>query len=133
MNDLEQLFQQRIEQLEAGKPLEVCLEELPEKEARALRLIADIRSVSFSEADEESTVEQRAAVLGAAEKRLGAAAAPATLPRVSLFSQLQTWLDWLLTRRELAVGLALVLVIALLSMAWFGLTQDRNGDEADPT
>jgi hypothetical protein len=70
MNDVEQVFQERLEQIEEGQPVDVCLEGLPEEEAKALRLIAALRTLSVDDADEESIVVQRSQVLGAAASRL---------------------------------------------------------------
>lgn len=130
MNELEEIFQERIERLERGEAVDVCLAGLPEAEARALRLIADIRAMSLVDAEVESIANQRAAVLGTAVTRLKPQPTPpaSSLP---LLAQLQNWLDWLLNRRELAAGLALVLIVALLSVVWLGFSRGQTGDDAE--
>ncbi|HRQ38069.1 MAG TPA: DUF5666 domain-containing protein [Chloroflexota bacterium] len=133
MDELAELLQERIERLERGEPVDACLPGLPEAEARALRLIADIRAVSLLDAaldaEAESIADQRALVLGTAVRRLQPPTPPPASP--PLIAQLQGWLDWLLTRRELAAGLAIVLLIALVSLAWLGLSRGQTGDEAE--
>ncbi len=129
MDELAELFQERIERLERGEPVEVCLAGLPEAEARALRLIADIRAFSAADAEAASIADQRALVLGTAVHRLKPSTPPPTSPPI--LAQLQGWLDWLLTRRELAAGLAIVLLIALVSLAWLGLSRGQTDDEVE--
>ncbi len=129
MNELEELFQERIERLERGESVESCLTGLPEAEARALRLIADIRAMAQADVAAETVADQRALVLGTAVHRLKPTTPPTASP--PLIVQLQGWLDWLLTRRELAAGLAIVLLIALVSLAWLGLSRGQTADETE--
>lgn len=129
MNDIEEILQERIERLERGEPVEVCLAGLPEAEARALRLIADIRALALVDAEAESIADQRALVLGTAVTRLRPSTPPTTSP--PLIAQLQGWLDGLLSRRELAAGLAIILIVALLSVVWLGLSRGQTGRDAE--
>ncbi|MCL4262923.1 MAG: FecR domain-containing protein [Anaerolineae bacterium] len=130
MNDIEEILQERIERLERGEAVEVCLAGLPEAEARALRLIADIRALALVDAEVASIADQRALVLGTAVTRLKPTAIPPTTAP-PLLGQLQGWLDRLLSRRELAAGLAIVLIVALLSVVWLGLSRGQTGNDAE--
>ncbi len=125
MSDLAQVLQQRIEQLEAGDPLEVCLAGLPEQETKALQLIAAIHTMSMDDADEKSITAQRADVLKAAAARLDHTT-PLPAHSIPFLAQLQTLVDRLLTRRELAIGLASLFVITLLGAAWLGMSRWRH-------
>lgn len=130
MSNLAQVLQQRIEQLEAGEPLEACLAGLPERETKALHLIATIHAMSIDDADEKSIAAQRAAVLQAAATHQEDTAVPFT-HNAPFLTQLQTLVDRLLTRRELAVGLASLLVIMLLGAAWLGMTRRQNSSNIE--
>ncbi len=130
MNDIEQLFQERLEQLEAGESPEACLEGLPEEETKALRLIAAIRTLSVDDADEESIVAQRSEILGAASTRLNGKTAP-TLGTLALpfWEQLKAWLQRFLANRELVIGFASLLIIVILGLAFRGNTWQLKTDE----
>lgn len=129
MSELEQVLQERIEQLEKGEPLEACLAGLPEQEASALRLIASVRGLPVDNIDQASITAQRAEVLKVAAKELTPSATPSSPSTPPLLAQLQTWLDWLLTRRELAAGLAFVFIASLLGVIWLGLSRGQADDE----
>lgn len=129
MNDIEQLFQDRLEQMEEGETLEACLEGLPEEEAIALRLIAAIRTLSVDDADEESIVAQRSEILGAAAARLNGKAAPTLAPAALPFwVQLKVLLQRFFANREMVIGFAALFVVILFGLAWRGIVQPQNDD-----
>ena len=63
MKDSARLLQEQLEQLEAGKPLEACLADLPEEEADLLRIGAMLREVQYPERDNNIVATQRAGLL----------------------------------------------------------------------
>jgi len=103
MTDLEELFQQRIEQLEAGEPLAVCQQGLPAEEAALLQLAADLRQVNAPARAPEQVAQQRAHLLTLA------ADAPA-----SRTHPLTAVIAWLTARPVAAGALALAAVVVLI-------------------
>ncbi len=81
MNNSTMLFQERLEQLEAGHPLELCLEGLPEQEAAALRFAAALRQIPIPDEEETAVAAQRVAVLQAAARNLNGRSATAKSAR----------------------------------------------------
>ncbi|MDJ0755361.1 MAG: DUF5666 domain-containing protein [Ardenticatenaceae bacterium] len=127
MSELEQILQQRIEQLEAGEPLEACLAGLPKQEAEALQLIAAVRSLSVDDADEALVAAQRAEILGAAATHInGSAVAPAS---AGLLERIKAWFEPLKGYQRLAVGLAPLFLILIVTLAFWGV--NRGNDVAD--
>ena len=127
MSNLEQLLHERLKQLEAGESLGSCLTGLPEEEAKALQLIAGIRMLAIDDIDEESVRAQRRNVLQAAAVRLNGTNAPAGAGNLFL-AQLQTVFQRFFAHRELAIGLASLLVIVVLGLAWRGMAQRQNAE-----
>lgn len=131
MIEPEELLQQRLEQLEAGQPLAACLQGLPERESRILQMIASLKIVPFPEEDAELVAAQRANVLGAAATELTmkptSASDVTNTTAIPLLDRLRDQLDRLLSRRELATGLASVLVLIGLLIVGVGLSRWRDG------
>ena len=131
MIEPEELLQQRLEQLEAGQPLATCLQGLPERETRILQMIAALKTVPFPEEDTELIAAQRANVLGAARTELTMKPTPVSdvtnTTAIPLLDRLRDQLDRLLSRRELATGLASVLVLIGLLVVGVGLSRWRDG------
>ncbi len=71
MKDAARLLQERLEQLEADKPLEACLADLPEEEADLLRMAAMLREVQYPERDDAIVATQRKNLLKLAASRQG--------------------------------------------------------------
>lgn len=129
MMEPEETLQQRLEQLAAGRPLEACLDGLTEQEARMVRLAAALQDAPQPEADEAITAVQRQRVLQAAAQTLPAAPVSESAPvqtAVPLLQSVRAGIDWLFSRRELAVGLAAALVVVVLLAVGIGLTR-RDG------
>lgn len=63
MEDSARLLQERLEQLEAGKPLEACLADLSGEEADLLKLAAMLREVEYPERNSDIVADQRARLL----------------------------------------------------------------------
>ncbi len=68
MKDITELLQERLEQLEAGRPLEACLADLPEAEAELLRLAASLGQVRYPGRDSAIVAAQRAKLVKLAIK-----------------------------------------------------------------
>jgi hypothetical protein len=68
MKDSARLLQERLEQLEAGRPLAACLADLPEDEADLLRLAARLGEVQYPERDSDTVAVQRADLLTLASR-----------------------------------------------------------------
>jgi hypothetical protein len=77
MNRIEDLFQERLEQLQNGEPLEDCGAGLPEQEAQLLALAAKLRELDYPQPNQETVATQRAEVMRQARAR----GRPKALPR----------------------------------------------------
>ncbi len=69
MDELHDLFQERLARLERGEPLEACLAGLPEEEASLLKMAAQLSTVDYPEQASDSIAVQRAKLLRAAKER----------------------------------------------------------------
>lgn len=115
MTDFETILQERLEKLEAGEPLHDCLADLPQDEADALQLAANLRQLSLPVATAETAVVQRAALLRLAQDgRL----APATS---SPWAALLGWLRARPTIEKFGLAVALPAVGLLLLALGFAL------------
>ena len=63
------LLQGRLERLEGGEPLEVCLVGLPDEEAELLKITASFRSIPYPNRIAGRAAVQRASLLRAASQR----------------------------------------------------------------
>ena len=128
MNELEDLFQEKMEQVEAGEPLEVCLIGLPAEDAELLRLATMLRDVPYPQRDSEVVINQRAGLLRTAikERTMTNQSTPTTHSG-TLWDSLRQWLQGR-TAFEWAVGalLAPALVILLVATVFAGLSSDRG-------
>ncbi len=137
MSTREDLLQERLEQLEAGYPLEACLVGLPEEEAEALKLAAKLRELARAEQSRAVVAAQRAALLNAAAATVGkrqdgrstTAVEPGEVP--SWLEGLRVGLDRLLSRKEVAFGTAFLFLCAFLAFVWAGLRYSWS-EEAEP-
>ncbi|MBK8903193.1 MAG: FecR domain-containing protein [Anaerolineaceae bacterium] len=121
--DSEELFAQKLAQLEMGYPLNEVLADVPEQEKRLLRLAAMLQETPFPEEDEALVAEQRSRLAAAAEmlpkshpgvaENVTAASGFAAL-LVRFLTWLGTQVDSLLRRRDVALGLGAALVVVLL-------------------
>ncbi|MBI3243973.1 MAG: FecR domain-containing protein [Chloroflexi bacterium] len=66
MDELHDLFQERLARLEQGEPLEACLAGLPEEEASLLKMAAQLSTVNYPEQASDSALAQRTKLLQAA-------------------------------------------------------------------
>lgn len=139
--DSEELLAQKLTKLEMGHSLEELLNDLPEQEARLLRLAAMLHEAPFPAEDAALVAEQRSKMLAAFE--MGQSRQPAPIPEdvsnmgmVANFKQLAAWVgsavDGLLQRREVAMGLGAALVVVLLTAGgWlFWMQQNRSASLA---
>jgi hypothetical protein len=69
MDELHDLFQERLARLEQGEPLEACLAGLPEEEASLLKMAAQLSTVSYPEQATDSVLAQRIKLLRAAKEK----------------------------------------------------------------
>ncbi len=111
MEERDELLQKRIERLEAGEPLEACLDELPAEEAELLRLVSTIRDARYPALSGDAVAAQRVELLRQARKE--------NEMKDRLFAKIRltwrSWLDWLLLQpksrlRWAAAGLIVVLL-----------------------
>ena len=131
MTQAEDLLQELVEQLENGEAAEAIAIGLPAPEREVVRLIAAIRDVPFPEEDETVIAAQEARLLAAAQDQFPVMARPTandTPVTAVILAHIQEWVNLLRTRRELAFGLASVLVIALLAIGWLGWSRGQSGD-----
>lgn len=129
VEERETIFQAKLEQLEAGTPLETCLVGLGAEDAAALQFIATIRAAAFPAQDPETVMAYRTRVLHKVVQEGKMASVRQTpTPKHSLptvFDQLRRQLDWLLTRRALAGVMVALFVGACLLVG--GLAAIRLG------
>lgn len=104
MTDLEELFQQRLEQLEAGEPLAICQQGLPLEEAALLQLAAGLRQVDAPVRTPEQVAAQRVQMLALADNP-SSAARPNSLTAV---------IAWLTARPAAAGALAFAAIVVVL-------------------
>lgn len=120
MNEMDDLLQERIEQLEKGEPLATCLVDLPEEEVEALRLIATLRADGDAEAYKPLMAAQRAEVLQAAAHHLTVKPSVAPMAPRSKTNPFAQFLQTIFGKRQLAAGLAFLLVAGILLIAFAG-------------
>ncbi len=129
MQEREAIFHAKLEELEAGKPLELCLVGLNEEDAAALRLVTAMRAAAYPAQDPETVMAYRAQVLLRAAQE-GKMASTRQVPNQkhsvpTFLDQLRGQLDWLLTRRALAGVMVALFVGACLLVS--GLAAIRLG------
>ena len=113
MNDFADLLQERLEQLEAGEPLDACLEGLPEAEANLLQIAASLRKLPYTQANPTAVAQQRAQLLQRVTKET-------TMNNNTDKVPFLTWLRSALTTMPgAAVGLAALVLIIWLSFNLF--------------
>ncbi|WP_420642180.1 DUF5666 domain-containing protein [Candidatus Leptofilum sp.] len=112
MNQNEEQFQERLARLEAGEPLTTAGADLPQEEAAALVLAAELKDVTLPEPEETAVLYHRAAAVRAAQ----AAAAKPKAESVQT-GWLAVLLAWWRNNRTVAWGItavAAVLVVFLV-------------------
>lgn len=122
MIEPEDVLQQKLTQLEMGYPLDEIQRDVPEQEARLLRLAAALQTTPFPAEDEAVAAAQRTRLLAAAREvtmKPSPVSQEETNPTpAAMFLRLldgaRAHLDRWLQRRELVVGLGVALVMALL-------------------
>jgi len=95
MNELDDLFQERLEHLEAGAPLETCAFGLPDAEVEMLRLAAALRQVKYPARDRQMVNTQRARLLSLGTQE-GYTGSRQSLRKAAQ----QSWPGWLRLRPE---------------------------------
>lgn len=118
MPERETLFQEKLEQLEAGEPLEACLVGLGEEDAAAFRLIATMRAAAFPAQDPISVQVYREQLLHKTVQEKPMRPSTPTNPAAPTWGakikQWQEQLDWVFTRRLLAGGVVALFIGACL-------------------
>ncbi|MCL4266062.1 MAG: FecR domain-containing protein [Anaerolineae bacterium] len=123
MNTMDDLLQQRIEQLGTGDALDDCLVGLSTEEAEAVRLVAEMRRESSAYEYQSVMAAQRVAVLRAAASHLPVPTPSATPPLAVRLSRLAFWRQpgmALSGRPRLGAGFAFGLTVLVLLAAWAG-------------
>ena len=112
----EELLQERLARLEAGEPLEACLDGLPDDVAGAMRSAGALRSIRFPSRSAERVAAQRASLTRAAqEQRAPVSGQRLTFSLSALGAQLANRLASL--PRPAGVALAGLIIIALIAGA----------------
>ncbi|KAA3662240.1 MAG: hypothetical protein DWQ04_14045 [Chloroflexi bacterium] len=129
MKQSEDYLQELVERLENGEPVAECVASLPAQEAEIVALIDAMHKLSFPEENEAVAAAQEAKLLAATQAQFsGGRVGEDDLPITAVIrTQIQTWLDQLPIPRELAYGLAAVLVMILFAVVWTSLS-NRPGD-----
>ena len=135
MNQAEDLLQDLIEQLEDGEAVASVAADLPAQEAEVIQLIATLLDLPHSAADEAIVVAQEARLLEAVQAQYAPAngtKSPVTSPPFTavLLNHLHSWWHSLNNNRELAFGLAALLVIIAATWLWSG--SSANSEKATP-
>ena len=120
MKQAEDYLQELVERLEDGEPVADCFAGLPAEEAEIVQLIDAMRKLPFPEEDEAVVAAQEAKILAAANAQFvtkpgGEEELPIT---AVILTRIQTWLDQLPIPRELAYGLASVVIMILFAVVW---------------
>lgn len=116
MKEEEELLQDRLERLETGESLEVCLAGLPGQEAALLRLASAMRQIRYPARDGDVVASQRADLLKRARER-NAMIKTQRFPE-AITSLWRSLLEWLRARpaARLAWVTAGVLVVVLVTI-----------------
>lgn len=123
------LLQEKLEQLEAGLPLEACLTDLPEEEAAMLNLVATMKTVDYPLPDRATAVTQRYRLMSMAPLTVKRTNPPS--PR--RFSLIESWLQSPFT---LAAAVAAIMLVVCASILWpngnwgLGIGVDRAQNDA---
>lgn len=130
MNQTEESLQELIEQLENGESTADVAADLPAEEVEVIRLIAALREVPAPPEDEAIVAAQEAQLITAVQKQYGAAngTAPVAVPpfMVILRHYLQNWWAAIQNNRELAFGLAALLVIIVATWMFSNRAPDSQ-------
>ncbi len=134
--DSEELFAKKLTQLEMGYPLDEVVADLPEQEARLLRLAASLPETPFPTEEDAAVAAQRAWLLTAAKEitMTQPSTSKAETKSLNILAALTRFLTWLgtqvdgvLRRRDLAVGLgAALLIVLLVGGVWLYRSQDSR-------
>ena len=123
VDEREEIFQARLEQLETGQPVEACLVGLGEEDAAAFRLIASMRAAAYPEQNPALVASYREQALHRARQAGQTSAPKRTTREPGIWERLQEQLDWLLTRRALAGVMVALFIGACLLVS--GITAIR--------
>jgi hypothetical protein len=131
MSTVENLFQERVERLRSGEPLEVCSAGLPEQEAELLALVASLGELDYPEPEKSAVAAQRAQLLRLAKKEINMSTqSSGGRPREH---RARTWPRWFVPVTALSGALVLLFACVLLVVAGAGLFRLRSrGAETPP-
>jgi hypothetical protein len=124
MTPSEKLLQAKLEQLEAGVPLEDCLADLSQEQAELLKLVVALREAPYPYRNPDITTAQRAQFLrqmSPVNEKRSQASRPA---------QAGTWSlqNWLRPRTVLAGAAAIISVCALIVLVAVGAFRSASRD-----
>lgn len=121
MNVSEDVIQERIELLEGGEPLEVCLAGLTDEEADAVSAAASLRQVTFTFPTGAAIAAQHATIIAAARQLLP----PRPAASLIFMEKLRAAWGALFIRRERALGLVgLVALVFVFAGIWLLRSSD---------
>ena len=113
MSEFETILQERLERLEAGEPLDACLEGLTEEEAGLLQMAAVLREMPIPQVRATAVAQQRAQLLQNVKKE-------SLMPNQNDKIPFMTWLRSVLTTVPgAAVALAAIAIVVWLSFSLF--------------
>lgn len=119
MNETATIIQERLERLEAGESLAVCLAGLTAEQGELLQAAVTLRSTPMPVPDRTAVATHRAAVLSAAQVIL----TPKPAALTTLFARFQTLWTGLNLHKGPALALASLAVILMCGVGLFGWWQ----------
>jgi hypothetical protein len=133
MSELEELLNERLEQLETGAPLEVCLAGLPKVEAELLQLATLLREMPYPARSHTVVTAQRAALLRIAAKEKNMKTQSSPRPEKRLLDVLSGWFKPV---NALPAATAILLILVAAGIIWSGFlrgTAQNAGIARDAT
>jgi hypothetical protein len=128
MNQTEDLLQGLIEQLENGEAVNSVAADLPAEEAEVIRLIAALRQTPAPPEDVAIIAAQETQLLTAVHNQYANGSSKTVTPPLTavILSHLQNWWAALNNNRELALGLATLVIIIAATWMFSGRTADSH-------
>ena len=118
MGKQEDRFQEKLEQLRAGEPLEACRAGLPKDEADLLSLVVQLGQIHYPERDESVVAAQRVQLLklAAKEQKMKTQSLEKTPRRLT-----RSWPKWLIPVTALSGGVTLLFICVLVVLLGAGV------------
>jgi hypothetical protein len=124
------LFQDRLEQLQSGQPLESCIEGLPEQDVELLALVTCLGELHYPEPDVNVAATQRAELLHQAAKEMTMSSQQSS--RGMERGAGRSWPRWFVPTAVFSGAMAVLLLCALVFSAGAGLFWLRSRGAGTP-